>query len=51
MYPYIHTIFYMDTYRFLCYNTGTVEKVTLYLGHPHQSVHREILQCLKMKSV
>ena len=51
MYPYIHSIFYMDTYRNLCYNTGTVEKVALYLSRHHQSVQKEGLQCLRMKNV
>ena len=32
---YIHTIFYMDTYRNVWYNTDTVEKVNFYSRHPH----------------
>ena len=51
MYPYIHSIFYMDTYRTMCYNTSTVEKVALYLSLHHKSVQMEGLQCQKMKSV
>ena len=51
MYPYNHAIFYMDTYRLMCYNTGTVEKVALYLSRHHQSVQKEGLQCLRMKNV
>ena len=40
MYPYIHLYFYMDTYRNMCYNLGTVEKVSLYTGHRHTIVQR-----------
>lgn len=43
MYPYIHAIFYMDTYRIVWYNTDTVEKVNFYSSHPH-FLQREVMQ-------
>lgn len=43
MYPYIHLIFYMDTYRNAWYNTGTVERVNSYSRHPHSET-KEVVQ-------